>query len=145
MNKSERLRYQQGTPKEVQKLLNKYSKLQKPADEEKRKLADAQKEKLLEFDRNSVKRTQVIDDQADYFSTDNPWLSEEEKKAVKSKQQEYLDAKSKLRRRVNITIDFAGMPFQPPVYYPLTNFHERTPIHKKILWVDIDILTVIYF
>lgn len=108
MNKSERMRYQQGGQKEMQKLMNKYSKLKNPVTEEKKKMADAQKEKLLEFDRNSVKRTQVIDDQADYFSAENPWLSEEEKQANKQKRQEYLDAKNKMKRKVNITIDFAG-------------------------------------
>lgn len=108
MNKSERSRFQQGSQKEIQKLLSKYSKLPKPADEEKKRQADAQKEKLLEFDRNSVKRTQVIDDQADYFCAESPWLSEQEKKLLKEKQQEYIDAKSKSKKRVNITIDFAG-------------------------------------
>lgn len=109
MNKSERTRLQQGSQKEVQKLMAKYSKLPKPGDEEKKRQADAQKEKLLEYDRNSVKRTQVIDDQADYFSTENPWLSEDEKQSMKTKQQEYLDAKNRMKKKVNITIDFAGM------------------------------------
>lgn len=108
MNKSERQRYQQGTPKEIQKLMSKYSKLPMPADEEKKKQADAQKEKLLEFDRNSVKRTQVIDDQADYFSAESPWLSEDERKLMKERQKEYIDAKNRLKKKVNITIDFAG-------------------------------------
>ncbi|CAL8139534.1 unnamed protein product [Orchesella dallaii] len=107
MSKSERRRFLEGNPKEIQKLLSKYNKLPKPADE-KKILADAQKEKLLEFDRNSVKRTQVIDDQADYFSTENPWLSEEEKKVMTQKQQDYIDAKNKLKKRYTVTIDFAG-------------------------------------
>lgn len=112
MNKSERTRLQQGSQKEVQKLMAKYSKLPKPGDEEKKRQADAQKEKLLEYDRNSVKRTQVIDDQADYFSTENPWLSEDEKQSMKNKQQEYLDAKNRMKKKVNITIDFAGTYFK---------------------------------
>ena len=40
--------------------------------------AVAFKDRLLEYDRHSVKRTSVIDDQSDYFEIDtNAWLTEE--------------------------------------------------------------------
>uniref|UniRef100_A0A8C1FKX6 Thyroid hormone receptor interactor 4 n=1 Tax=Cyprinus carpio carpio TaxID=630221 RepID=A0A8C1FKX6_CYPCA len=51
------------------------------------------KDILLEFDRNSVKRTQVLDDESDYFATDsNQWLSPGEREALHHK----------------IKLDFAG-------------------------------------
>uniref|UniRef100_A0A672QY18 Activating signal cointegrator 1-like n=1 Tax=Sinocyclocheilus grahami TaxID=75366 RepID=A0A672QY18_SINGR len=44
------------------------------------------KDKLLEFDKNSVKRTQVLDDESDYFATDsNQWLSPGEREALHRK------------------------------------------------------------
>jgi hypothetical protein len=40
--------------------------------------AVAFKDRLLEYDRHSVKRTSVIDDQSDYFEIDtNAWLTDE--------------------------------------------------------------------
>jgi hypothetical protein len=88
--------------------MNKYNKLPKPQDEDRNQLAQAQKDKLLEYDKNSVRRTKVIDDQADYFAVENPWLSEEEKAVLKERKQTYIDAKNRLKRKVKVTIDFAG-------------------------------------
>ncbi|GMH83433.1 hypothetical protein TL16_g09597 [Triparma laevis f. inornata] len=43
--------------------------------------AEIHKRRLLEFDRESAKRTVIFDDQADYFSnTNSAWLTEEERK-----------------------------------------------------------------
>jgi len=109
LSKEERIKVQQGNTKEAQSLMSRYSKLPKPQEEEQKKQdAQAQKDKLLEYDRNSVRRTKVIDDQADYFAVENPWLSEEEKAILKDRKQAYIDAKSKLKRKVKVTIDFAG-------------------------------------
>jgi len=108
MNKKERVKVQEGNTKEAQVLINKYNKLPKPQEEERKKDAQAQKEKLLEYDRNSVRRTKVIDDQSDYFAVENPWLSEDEKKTLEERKQAYMDAKNKLKRKVKVTIDFAG-------------------------------------
>ncbi|XP_056428631.1 activating signal cointegrator 1 [Hyla sarda] len=67
------------------------------------------RDKLLEYDKNSVRRTHVIDDESDYFSTDsNQWLSQAEREALRQKEQELQELRhaSKLSRKV--TIDFAG-------------------------------------
>ncbi len=108
MGKTERAKVIAGNTKEAQYLINKYNKLPKPMEEERKKLAQDQKDKLLEYDRTSVQRTQVIDDQSDYFAVDSPWLSEEEKKRLNEKKQAYMDAKNRLKRRVKVTIDLAG-------------------------------------
>ena len=42
-------------------------KAQEEEEERKQKAAEAQKNRLLEFDRTSEKRTKVIDDESDYF------------------------------------------------------------------------------
>jgi hypothetical protein len=48
-------------------------------DDEKVKKAIEHKNKLIDFDRTSAKRTQVIDDESDYFSTNSKWLSQKQK------------------------------------------------------------------
>ncbi|ELK33378.1 Activating signal cointegrator 1 [Myotis davidii] len=48
------------------------------------------KDKLLEFDRTSIQRTQVIDDESGYFASDsNQWLSKIERETLQ-KQDEKL-------------------------------------------------------
>jgi hypothetical protein len=37
------------------------------------------KNKLIDFDRSSAKRTEVIDDEMDYFNTNSKWLSQNQK------------------------------------------------------------------
>jgi hypothetical protein len=49
------------------------------ADDEGLKKAVEHKNKLIDFDRTSAKRTQVIDDQSDYFNTNSKWLSQKQK------------------------------------------------------------------
>jgi hypothetical protein len=50
------------------------------ADEDATAKAIAFKDRLVDYDRHSQKRTTVIDDQSDYFEIDtNAWLSEEVK------------------------------------------------------------------
>lgn len=44
--------------------------------------AMAQRNRLLEYNRTSEKRTTVIDDEADYFKANSVWLSEAEKKKL---------------------------------------------------------------
>jgi hypothetical protein len=91
-------------------LIAKYSRLevQQKAIELKQKEAQATKDRLLEYDRTSARRTRVIDDQSDYFASENPWLSEEEKAHIEKKQEAYREAKNRLTRRTKVTIDFAG-------------------------------------
>ncbi|XP_051484711.1 activating signal cointegrator 1 isoform X2 [Apus apus] len=72
-------------------------------------MAVKHKDKLLEFDRTSVRRTQVIDDESDYFATDsNQWLSKQEREALQKREQELRELRHASRLARKITIDFAG-------------------------------------
>ncbi|KAE8617389.1 hypothetical protein XENTR_v10009057 [Xenopus tropicalis] len=65
--------------------------------------------KLLEYDKTSVRRTQVIDDESDYFSTDsNQWLSQTERETLRKKEQELQELRHASRLSRKFTIDFAG-------------------------------------
>ncbi|XP_066557826.1 activating signal cointegrator 1 [Amia ocellicauda] len=67
------------------------------------------KEKLLEYDKNSVRRTQVIDDESDYFSTDsNQWLSKAEREALRRREEQLRDLRYASRISRKITLDFTG-------------------------------------
>lgn len=67
------------------------------------------KDKLLEYDRNSVRRTQVLDDESDYFATDsNQWLSPGEREKLKKKEEELRELRHASRKDRKITLDFAG-------------------------------------
>ncbi|XP_055573413.1 activating signal cointegrator 1 isoform X1 [Falco cherrug] len=72
-------------------------------------MAVKHKDKLLEFDRTSVRRTQVIDDESDYFAMDsNQWLSKQEREALQKREQELQELRHASRLSRKITIDFAG-------------------------------------
>ncbi len=47
-----------------------------------RQRAIEHKDKLLDFDRTSAKRTQVIDDESDYFNTNSKWLNSEQREKL---------------------------------------------------------------
>uniref|UniRef100_A0A3P8RZ78 Activating signal cointegrator 1 n=1 Tax=Amphiprion percula TaxID=161767 RepID=A0A3P8RZ78_AMPPE len=67
------------------------------------------KDKLLEFDRNSVRRTQVLDDESDYFATDsNQWLSPGEREKLRKKEEELRELRHASRKDRKIRLDFAG-------------------------------------
>ncbi|XP_072349135.1 activating signal cointegrator 1 [Scyliorhinus torazame] len=67
------------------------------------------KDKLLEYDKTSARRTQVIDDESDYFAADsNQWLSKQEREALRKKEEELRELRHASRRTQPITIDFAG-------------------------------------
>ena len=69
--------------------------------------ADKHKERLLRFDREYAKRTFVLDDQADFFTTQQArnWVgSEEERKAMEEKEEEQLLA-SRQRPKMQLQID----------------------------------------
>lgn len=67
------------------------------------------KDKLLEFDRNSVKRTQVLDDESDYFATEsNQWLLPSEREKLRKKEEELREIRHASRKDRKITLDFAG-------------------------------------
>uniref|UniRef100_G3PXV0 Activating signal cointegrator 1 n=1 Tax=Gasterosteus aculeatus aculeatus TaxID=481459 RepID=G3PXV0_GASAC len=67
------------------------------------------KEKLLEYDKNSVRRTQVLDDEADYFATEsNQWLSPDERERLRKQEAELRELRHASRKDRKITLDFAG-------------------------------------
>ncbi|KAF7703324.1 activating signal cointegrator 1 isoform X1 [Silurus meridionalis] len=67
------------------------------------------KDKLLEFDKNSVRRTQVLDDESDYFASDsNQWLSTKERETLRKRDEELRELRHASRKDRKITLDFAG-------------------------------------
>lgn len=57
----------------------------------------------------SVKRTQVLDDESDYFATDsNQWLSPSERDKLRKKEEELRELRHASHRDRKITLDFAG-------------------------------------
>jgi len=110
LTKSERAKMSTGNTKEAERLIAKYKRQSEKemAEAERQKAAQATKDRLLEYDRTTASRTKVIDDQSDYFASENPWLSEQEKGIMKKKQEAYDDMKNRLKRKTKVTIDFAG-------------------------------------
>uniref|UniRef100_A0A1Q3F612 Putative activating signal cointegrator 1 n=1 Tax=Culex tarsalis TaxID=7177 RepID=A0A1Q3F612_CULTA len=71
--------------------------------------AVATRNRLLEYDRNSEKRTTVIDDESDYFKSNSVWLSDAERKKLEKLEAEMRDKKHASRlAKVAVTLDFAG-------------------------------------
>ncbi|XP_029284646.1 activating signal cointegrator 1 [Cottoperca gobio] len=67
------------------------------------------KDKLLDYDKNSVRRTQVLDDESDYFATEsNQWLSPNEREKLRKKEEELRELRHASRKDKKITLDFAG-------------------------------------
>lgn len=67
-----------------------------------------QRDKLLEFDRNSSRRTKVIDDESDYFQSNSIWLSHDERKKLQKQEDEALARKHASRLDRKVVIDFMG-------------------------------------
>ncbi|KAL6055120.1 Activating signal cointegrator 1, variant 2 [Balamuthia mandrillaris] len=67
------------------------------------------KDELLEYERNSARRTVVYDDHEDYFSVDSTkWLTAEEKKRMKEKEEEMKKKKEENARKITVSFDLAG-------------------------------------
>ncbi|XP_018401936.1 PREDICTED: activating signal cointegrator 1 [Cyphomyrmex costatus] len=67
-----------------------------------------QRNKLLEFDRNSAHRTKVIDDESDYYQSNSIWLSHDERKKLQKQEEEELARKHASRLDKKVAIDFMG-------------------------------------
>lgn len=67
-----------------------------------------QRNRLLEFDRNSSQRTKVIDDENDYYQSNSVWLSKAEKERLKKREDEIQAQKHKSRLDRKVNLDFAG-------------------------------------
>ncbi len=70
--------------------------------------AVARKNALLEYERKSVARSLIYDDQADYFSSESQWLSQAEKTKLREKEREAREQKQKQKRGVKIALDIFG-------------------------------------
>ena len=56
----------------------------------------------------STKRTKVIDDEADYFSMDNRWLTKNQQKQIAKRDKELREKRFASRLDRKFTLDFAG-------------------------------------
>lgn len=68
----------------------------------------AMRNRLLEYDRTSERRTTVIDDESDYFATNSVWLSDAERKKLKVLEDDLNEKKHASRLTKRIAYDFAG-------------------------------------
>ncbi|XP_012253283.2 activating signal cointegrator 1 [Athalia rosae] len=87
---------------------NLYNKLmdQKPPKDVEESLKH--RNKLLEYDRNSARRTEVIDDESDYYQTNSVWLSKTEREKLEQHENEMRAKKHGSRLNRKVTLDFAG-------------------------------------
>ncbi|KAM0726427.1 Activating signal cointegrator 1 [Formica fusca] len=67
-----------------------------------------QRDKLLEYDRNSARRTKVIDDESDYYQSNSVWLCAEDRKKLQKQESEALARKHASRLDKRVAIDFMG-------------------------------------
>lgn len=64
--------------------------------------------RLLEYDRTSERRTKVTDDDSDYFNTNSVWLNSKERDKLQKYQEAQQDKKHGSRLNKKMTFDFAG-------------------------------------
>nr|XP_049700890.1 activating signal cointegrator 1 [Helicoverpa armigera] len=70
--------------------------------------AVSHRNRLLEYDRTSERRTRVTDDDSDYFSANSVWLNSAEKGKLEKYQQSLHEKKHGSRLNKKMTFDFAG-------------------------------------
>eukprot|EP00794_Sanderia_malayensis_P005925 gene5925-6611_t len=91
--------------------------------------AKALKDKLVGFDRTSARRTKVIDDQADYFSSESKWLTGKQREDAQIKEQKVMDKKHNSRRSRKYVLDFLGREVREEVgshdYFSEENFEQE--------------------
>jgi len=69
----------------------------------------ALRDRLVEYDKESAKRTTVYDDQSDYFEIDaNAWLDDEEREALKVRAAIEAELKEEMKRQFRVTFDLMG-------------------------------------
>jgi len=66
------------------------------------------KNKLLHFDRMGVARTQVYDDQVDFFESSDKWKSPEEREKLRAEENARQRAEAEAKGKVRITLDIGG-------------------------------------
>ncbi|KOC68597.1 Activating signal cointegrator 1 [Habropoda laboriosa] len=69
-----------------------------------------QRDKLIEYDRNGVQCTKIIDDECDYYQSSNMWLTAEQREKSKKFEENMSQTKhmSRLNRKLHINFDFTG-------------------------------------
>ncbi|XP_012500284.1 PREDICTED: activating signal cointegrator 1 [Propithecus coquereli] len=73
----------------------------------------------------SIRRTQVIDDESDYFASDsNQWLSRLERETLQKREEELRELRHASRLSKKVTIDFAGRKILEEEN-PLAEYHSR--------------------
>uniref|UniRef100_H0X6W0 Thyroid hormone receptor interactor 4 n=1 Tax=Otolemur garnettii TaxID=30611 RepID=H0X6W0_OTOGA len=83
------------------------------------------KEKEKKYNQNFIRRTQVIDDESDYFASDsNQWLSKLERETLKKREEELRELRHASRLSKKVTIDFAGRRILKEES-PLAEYHSR--------------------
>jgi hypothetical protein len=70
--------------------------------------AVSRKDALLAYEKSSVARSMIYDDQGDYFNTDSQWMSKDEKKRVKEKEEKMREDKQRRKHAMKITLDIFG-------------------------------------
>lgn len=91
--------------------------------------AVAMRNRLIDYDRTSERRTTVIDDESDYFKTNSVWLSDAERAKLKKLEEEMNAKKHARRRSQKITLDFAG---QQIVEEPLVTAEYEEKMLRQI-------------
>jgi len=67
------------------------------------------KQRLLDYDRNAKKRTQVYDDATDWYSESvNPWLSGKQREEALKKGKDEDDRRKEAKRKIHARIDIFG-------------------------------------
>lgn len=84
-----------------------------------------QRDRLLEYDRNSEKRTTVIDDELDYFDENSVWQSEEQRAKFQELQEQLHEEKHGSRVKRKITVDFAGRVVENAEANAFRQFEEK--------------------
>ncbi|KAH9635853.1 hypothetical protein HF086_002413 [Spodoptera exigua] len=74
--------------------------------------------RLLEYDRTSERRTRVTDDDSDYFNANSVWLNATEKEKLEKYQQSLHEKKHGSRLNKKMTFDFAETEVTFPSFYP---------------------------
>lgn len=77
--------------------------------------------RLLQYDKSSERRTKVIDDESDYFTVNSVWLSKAEREKLQQRAEELQARRHASCHDRRVTLDFAGRQVveddEPPIFY----------------------------
>ncbi|KAK0175370.1 hypothetical protein PV327_009124 [Microctonus hyperodae] len=112
-----------------------YNKLMEQKPGQGRKAALLQRDKLLEYDRDSAKRTHVIDDECDYYqSSDSVWLSENERKEIQKHEEQVRNEKYGSRLTKKVTLDIYGRQIiEEPDDEKMFNFQKSADLTESMI------------